>query len=559
MNHPPISQELRAELESLAEAYCRGDLSESEAVRLNQLLLDHPEAQRFFLSHTHLHAALSWEFSPLEFDTAHAYATTSARSARLGESAVSWWLLLKQRWPWIGRSLYATAVALALLLLSCWIYWPSGFGRRPIFTEPSNSAGFATLSRDFGANWLRSANAIHAGQTMSSGVHVLLAGTVELLFTNGARLLIEGPAEFAIVDALTVRMASGQVVLHAPPTAHGFQIKTTDATLTDLGTEFGVKITPKGQTEVQVFDGKVVAEASRDGRSQSQTLLAGSSVRIDRNSTNVFLTLPFEPRRFLRQLPDPSHWPQTDQVVLNHSQHEQLTIPRAPATVTIDGDLSEWDVSGRFHAACQPPFAEDYTVDGVMMYDDQHLYIGAHVSDPFPMRSTIDPATDAELGWKGGGIQVRICVDPNLPWPLDACNAVLRGGVRNYRTVDRNEDLVHLTLWHCAPRDLNCLEITHGMDFHNQRVNPPGYQGVFRMDPNGVGYTVEYAIPWKLLRADPPLKLAGFSVAMSWTVHWSDEIGRLWRGQLVEITNPRAPQDHRPWSDANLWGKTFFK
>ena len=75
--------------------------------------------------------------------------------------------------------------------------------------------------------------------------------------------------------------------------------------------EFGVKITPKGQTEVQVFDGKVVAEATHDGRSQSQTLSAGSSVRIDRNSTNVFLTLPFEPRRFLRQLPDPSHWPQT--------------------------------------------------------------------------------------------------------------------------------------------------------------------------------------------------------------------------------------------------------
>ena len=53
----------------------------------------------------------------------------------------------------------------------------------------------------------------------------------------------------------------------------------------------------------------------------------------------------------------------------------------------IDGDLSDWDRSGAFYSACQPPYHENYYLEGMMMYDEQFVYIGAHVGDPAPMRS----------------------------------------------------------------------------------------------------------------------------------------------------------------------------
>jgi hypothetical protein len=40
-------------------------------------------------------------------------------------------------------------------------------------------------------------------------------------------------------------------------------------------------------------------------------------------------------------------------------------------------------------------------------------YLGAHVNDPFALRSAIDPATDGEFGWRGGGLQIRLRKDPN--------------------------------------------------------------------------------------------------------------------------------------------------
>jgi len=195
----------------------------------------------------------------------------------------------------------------------------------------------------------------------------------------------------------------------------------------------------------------------------------------------------------------------------------------------------------------------------VMMYDDRFLYLGAHVSDPFPMRNAIDPATDAEFGWRGGGLQIRLCLDPTTSWPLDAQSALLRGGSQRLRPEDRSDRLVHLTLWHFADAAIDCLHLARGMDYHGQQVNPPGYQGVFRRDPNGLGYTVEYAIPWSLLKADAVSPAGGTTVAATWTVHWSDETGRLWRGQLVEITNPAGAKHHRTWSDAGLWGRARFQ
>jgi hypothetical protein len=66
-------------------------------------------------------------------------------------------------------------------------------------------------------------------------------------------------------------------------------------------------------------------------------------------------------------------------------------------------------------------------------------------------------------------------------------------------------------------------------------------------------------IPWRLLNAadDPPR--AGDVLAAAWQIHWSDESGRLWRDQMVEIRNRREPPRIMVWERAAMWGRVEFR
>ena len=118
-----------------------------------------------------------------------------------------------------------------------------------------------------------------------------------------------------------------------------------------------------------------------------------------------------------------------------------------------------------------------------------------------------------------------------------------------------NPRLSHLTMWFHAPSATPCLTIASGMNLAALAVNPPGFQGAFTRDPDGRGYVLEYAIPWRLLHAsdDPPRR--GDRLAAIWQVHWSDAAGRLWRDQIVEVRNPHEPHCITAWERAAKIGR----
>ena len=179
------------------------------------------------------------------------------------------------------------------------------------------------------------------------------------------------------------------------------------------------------------------------------------------------------------------------------------------------------------------------------------------------MRNVVDPATDGESGWRGGGLQIRIAADPALGWPVNA-NAADYYELRHL-PVDaaqvaqaRNPAIAHLTLWHYAPAAQACLHIAYGMDFHGQVVNPAGCRAAFRKDADGLGYTLEYAIPWKLMGV-PWGPQPGATLGMTWTAHWSDESGRLWRGQWADLRNHSEPVRIHTWERAATWRRAVFQ
>ncbi len=599
MSHElPPEHGVTSELAELVEKFYLEALNEPENRRLNDLLRQDDKARSFLLAYGSIHARLSWEYGPTLADKplalfgGAAEESSSARSNRphRNKSGFLWWIwgsllrrLLGRREdqarfgkgvapaepcfpprptarqeprlpntvPRITPGYFAGAVT-ALALVLGMLLWTN--------SRPTQPAPLAVVTRCLGVQTADSRGAIRPGQSLGPGRLSIDAGTVEVTIQNGARIVLEGPATVELLTPKRAYLLAGQAVVHVPKTASGFVIETRDANVLDLGTEFGVKVGPGRGTEVQVYRGSVFTSAkSAGGRTNnSQRMLAGTAARLDPNATDTFQNLPFAPDRFVRQLPETKSSHQDTLPLSNQPSWDRVEIVPASEPIVADGKLSEWDRQTMFRSQCEG--TEDYGVEGAMMYDANHLYVGAHVADPAPLRNLIDPVTDGDMGWKGGGLQVRLSTDRAVGWPVDAnAEVYYQGQPVKQRPQDLNEKLVHLTLWHHAPSQKDCLHISYGMNFHGGQTNPSGYRAAFRKDADGRGYTLEYAIPWELLNAqrDPPR--AGDTLAVTWTVHWSDQSGRRWRGQLVEIRNPSEPPRNNNWDRAAGWGQANFR
>jgi hypothetical protein len=314
-------------------------------------------------------------------------------------------------------------------------------------------------------------------------------------------------------------------------------------------------------TVVQVFAGAVVAELKKPDPSSkgSRRLVAGETVRIDASGAVEFQKVAFSPERFLRTFSTPSTHEGDELIPFKPSQISSLDIAAAPGRVTVDADLSDWDLSGRFEARCAGRFAQSCYVRGSMMYDEKYLYVAAQVGDPMPMRNVIGPKADPWSAWMGGSVQLRLSTDRTFGWPVEARKPSLRRGQASPQDISAR--IAHLTLWYFQPREQPCLEIRYGMNLDRGVVNPRGWQGAFRKAPDGKSYIVECAIPWPLLGAgnDPPR--AGDEMGLCWTVNWSDASGKRWKGQLVEVKNPPHAVRGKAltFMFAETWGKAIYR
>jgi hypothetical protein len=399
------------------------------------------------------------------------------------------------------------------------------------------------------AKWTNG-SAPQPGTPLYPGRVTLESGVAEITFDSGAVAVVEGPADFELVSGGEAFLHAGQAVVRA--TAASFTMETPTLHVSDRGKdEYGVLVEPSGDTVLQVYDGEVVATRKASG--DAQELDGGRAVRVAGSVEPV----PFWPERFVRVLPSKDDPTGRGTQPYNRAAFESVDIHPARNPPRIDADLSEWNLAGRFHAACEPPYGDNHSVDAAMMYDANNLYVSAHVRDPFPMRSQISPREKRELYGGGGGIALRISTDRAAGWPLKAEGLPITRKPRPTDRADTNDKLAFLMLWFHRPTEESCLQIRYGMDFHGGVVNPPGYRGAFREDADGLGYTLEYAISWELLHAAENPPQAGDVLAASWLVHWADASGKVWKGQLIDVTNPRETgwNFHR----AATWGRAIYR
>ena len=250
------------ELDDLMRALREGTIEDAQVARLDQILAEDPEALDRFADLARLRADLEFALG--------------GRAAAVPPAATRKPLL-----PYALAAAGLLAIASLLVLSS---------RSQPPDAGPSYD-GCAVLARTLDARWEGAAPA--AGAILPKGRLALASGWVQIEFFSGARVILEGPADFEILSSNEAQCRYGKVRATVPPQAEGFAIRTEGLRLVDRGTEFGLRVDRGGEKEVHVFQGKV--ELHKGGAPKD--LAVGEAVRIDPAGSSR--AIPPDPRAFV--------------------------------------------------------------------------------------------------------------------------------------------------------------------------------------------------------------------------------------------------------------------
>lgn len=188
-----------AAFEHLMDAYLDGSISAPQMKELNALLRANADARREFAEMLNVDSALAavaagWRLGQEEPMVAKA----SARS---------------MEWRWGGRSVprwIATAACLEFLIGGALLRREDS---RRVFATVEKAAGVVN-------------QALVEGAPVRGESQHITAGTVSLVSSRGARIVIEAPAEFGFESAQRLHMKRGRLSADVPPAANGFTVIT---------------------------------------------------------------------------------------------------------------------------------------------------------------------------------------------------------------------------------------------------------------------------------------------------------------------------------------------
>jgi hypothetical protein len=267
----------------LLDAYLDGTLSAEEKLEMERMLLESDAARREFWERASLHG---WTHAAAKLNYGAKPAAERARDRRelRGDSFEAFvsWLRRASRLGW--KVVWAGSACAAAVMLWLGIRWlqPAAedeYAVADAVMEPTVNTNFiATLTRGSEVVWDGETNGVEVGSAISSRWLHLKSGAVQIEFYSGARVILEGPAALELVSPGEARLDFGKLSARVPEPAHGFKVYTPDATVTDLGTAFGVNLQKAQPAKLEVFEGKV--EVATESTNQPRVLNAGEGVQV---------------------------------------------------------------------------------------------------------------------------------------------------------------------------------------------------------------------------------------------------------------------------------------
>lgn len=259
----------QVELAELCDAVIEDRLTPEQLERLERLVLEQPEAKRFYVEYLHQHGCLHWSAAqPSVTSTSGAHAASPAP------------VVPRSRWK--RRAVWGATLLAASLLAAFAIALATRNNRQ----HQNPLATLATLSSARGCKWESGTLPTEEGARLGAGHLRLAEGIARITFDNGAMLTLEAPADLEILSGERCRLHTGRLVAKVPGPAVGFTVDTPTAVLHDLGTEFGVNVRGEQAADVQVFEGIVDVQHRSSGK--TERMKTGANRRFEANKVDDF-------------------------------------------------------------------------------------------------------------------------------------------------------------------------------------------------------------------------------------------------------------------------------
>lgn len=259
------------EFDEAVAAVCHGAASDEQVQALNAVLRSDAAARDEYIWRLELHSRLA-----SEPDLFAASGEIASRENCLQLPPRPTVRMHRPKW------VLALAACLALLAAGWWVFRLSPATDR----QGATSKAVAMLNRVADAQWNVSAGAPILGAPLEPGWLRLKSGLAQVVFYNGARVVIEGPAEIQIVSSSEATCRSGRLTADVPPQARGFRVGTPQMNVTDLGTSFGLDVKER-RTELHVFKGSVEFQSATGAARQSLKEGAGAVAEKSRAPTSI--------------------------------------------------------------------------------------------------------------------------------------------------------------------------------------------------------------------------------------------------------------------------------
>ena len=230
-----------------------------------------------------------------------------------------------------------------------------------------------------------------------------------------------------------------------------------------------------------------------------------------------------------------------ENMLLFQTQNEGFEAVPAPEAVAIDGDLADWDLSGRIWSFGDTSVRDSHSVRTAAMWDAQNLYLSFEWRDPTPMTSRVNPAFDPGRGWVSDAVQLRMLVGDRAFW----ATAWLYDRRVPTVTLDAMDAA---DLWN--PRFLEQLVL---FDEAGGPELGEGFASAYREAPDGRGYVHELRIPWRKLGVAAPA--AGFTMRLGLEFLWGPASGDTFPAhRYADNMQPGKLSREFYWTAKDAWG-----
>lgn len=278
-------------LQVLLQRYFDQMLTAEERAELSTMLLASSRARDEFWEEARWHASIR-QWGEAEWGRRDAEAETLARRplpSRPVEKLSPKVVAFPSAFTRYRRVALAMAAAVAVIA--------TVFVMAPWKKSSERSAGItaslAVLTHSADAVWEDDDSQRQNGEGLAAGWLKLKSGAVQVEFSRGARVVLEGPAEMQLLTDNEAFLRTGKLRAHVPDAAHGFTVRSPGFSVVDHGTEFGVNVPLAGSSEVHVFNGLV---ALHRAQTKEKQLRRDQAVQID---NSVVKDIPARRDQFL--------------------------------------------------------------------------------------------------------------------------------------------------------------------------------------------------------------------------------------------------------------------